>query len=432
MLLLAGQKWYYKLVSNDNNRGKRTRALMDDYPIAKLVDKLVIALIIKSPKYSRSDEEGKLYLYTCFGSYVEFGVYMSKFPVEERCFFEIVIGQSPQKARFDIDIDRSKNREITSEEIINNLIENINEILLKYEIKLDLRRDILIFNSHSLKKLSNHVIINNYYHINNNEAKAFYELVINQMDPKLTEFVDHSVYKPTQQFRIVGCKKMGVNPTKMLEEVWIYKGEKVEYEYIETPTSSGHKLMLQLEASLLSYVRSCVMLPEFIPKEQRRMSNMEMSEETVTLEEAQQALNLYAAYGGITVSDKRFPYKFMGIKNNLLLLKRMKPSKCPICMRIHEHENTFLSVIGEERTVYFYCHRAPNKKLFVGKLQASKFNEISTQWINTVVSNEQEKNIIDIMKDLAKGDSSENRESREMEVEDKKRRKNYFTKSLTP
>ena len=430
MLLLAGQKWYYKLVTNDNNKGKRTRALMDDYPITKLVDKLVIALIIKSPKYSRTNEESKMYLYSCFGSYVEFGVYMSKFPVEERCFFEIVIGQSPQKSRFDIDVDRIKNPNIDNNEIITNLVENINEILSQHKVNLDLEKDILVFNSHSPKKLSNHVIINNYYHINNLEAKAFYDLVINKMNPKLAEFVDHSVYKPTQQFRIVGCKKMGSSPTKVLEEIWRYGSGKIAYEYIEKPTDNGHKLMLQLEASLLTYVRSCQMLPEFITREQKQLNTREISEETVTLEEAHQALNLYAAYGGITVSDKRFPYKFLGIKNNLLLLKRVKASKCPICTRIHEHENTFLSVVGEDRAVYFYCHRAPNKRLFVGNLQPSKFKEISTQWINTVVAEEQ--NILDLMKNLAKGPSSDTKESEELEADDKKRRRKYYKKSLTP
>jgi hypothetical protein len=56
-------------------------------------------------------------------------------------------------------------------------------------------------------------------------------------------------------------------------------------------------------------------------------------------------------------------------ESSIIMLKRRFASMCRTCNRIHEHENPFLLIIGEERDVYLDCRRnAQGKKLFVGKL----------------------------------------------------------------
>jgi hypothetical protein len=91
--------------------------------------------------------------------------------------------------------------------------------------------------------------------------------------------------------------------------------------------------------------------------------------EDIDIKDATAALNLVAAAGKINVEDSRFPYKFLGINGPIVMLKRTKASCCKICNRVHEHENPYLVVVGDEKAVYFHCRRAPdNKKLYLGKL----------------------------------------------------------------
>jgi hypothetical protein len=78
-------------------------------------------------------------------------------------------------------------------------------------------------------------------------------------------------------------------------------------------------------------------------------------------------------------------------ESSIILLKRHFASMCRTCNRVHEHENPFLLIIGEERDVYLDCRRnVQGKKLFVGKLgptakkMMSMINESSV--INSTVS----------------------------------------------
>ena len=43
--------------------------------------------------------------------------------------------------------------------------------------------------------------------------------------------------------------------------------------------------------------------------------------------------------------------------NLLIVLRRLNPTYCEICERIHESENPFLTVVGDFRNVTFYCRR---------------------------------------------------------------------------
>ena len=59
------------------------------------------------------------------------------------------------------------------------------------------------------------------------------------------------------------------------------------------------------------------------------------------------------------------------------MLKRTRPSRCKICCRIHENENPYLLVVGDEKSVYFHCRRAPEgKSLFLGKLNPEENSPI--------------------------------------------------------
>ena len=86
-----------------------------------------------------------------------------------------------------------------------------------FNVIIDISTDILIFTSHNENKKSYHIIIDHYYHMNNLEAKAFYNEIISKISPNFTKFIDHSVYSSIQQYRIVGSQKVNSNRPKIIK-----------------------------------------------------------------------------------------------------------------------------------------------------------------------------------------------------------------------
>jgi len=373
-IMIEGQKWYYRLNHDDNKKG----ALMDYYNINDINKGLVVALTREDEK----KKEGKM-LFSYFKSYIEFGMYQLKFKPEKRCFYEIIFGQLPQKPHFDIDIDL-KTEQIDGEEVKDNLIETIISILKDKEINIEVSKDILIFTSHGEFKRSYHVIINNYCHLNNDEARSFYETIVNQMTTDYKKYVDNAVYSPKQQFRIIGSQKLNSGRPKILNDHWTFNDQLINFQYIEHPENDGHKMMLQLELSLITNTNSCLILPSFINHSPK--PSICLDTEEITSQLALEAIKLCASIAGITINDHTFPYKLADIKGNIVVLKRIRPSKCRICNRIHENENPYLSISGPEKCVYFYCRRSPDgQKLFLGKLQPKLPTVIST-WIQETIN----------------------------------------------
>jgi hypothetical protein len=442
-MVIYDKKWYYRLVTNDEEtekeRGIRSRALMVDYPLNQLDGKLVVSLITQN----------NIRLFTVFESYVEFAHYNKKFLPDKRSFFEVAIGDFPQKIHFDIDLsqdDLTKDLSDLNLEVLGNMLRDsvtreIIEIFKEWNLSLDLTRDFLIYTSHGTNKRSYHIVVNGYCHYNNKEAKAFYEYVMNRISggqmkfknkssetekqtashvwryllshpyfngstEKLSSFlrkvIDHSVYSPKQQFRIIGSQKLGSGRPKRFDTRWTFENQTIEHRYIEPVESPEHEFILQLEESLISYVSNCSLLPSLIDENGRQSGNAGVFDnrimvDNISMNLAVRALELCATTFGISTSDHRFPYKILGIRGIIVMLKRLKPSICRICGRRHEHENPYLFLTGAESegyTVYFDCRRADGKKLLVGKLEPTQspspntitnINETSQQWCSSVV-----------------------------------------------
>jgi hypothetical protein len=128
-----------------------------------------------------------------------------------------------------------------------------------------------------------------------------------------------------------------------------------------------------LEASLITQTSSCILLScqtEETPIV-KKFGNSEIRDfefNPLTTEEINKAIEL--------CSQKMdfFPFTYLKVIedngiSSLILLKRHKPSMCNICNRIHEHENPYLVIHGEEKHLYFDCRRnIENKKTYVGSL----------------------------------------------------------------
>ena len=351
--------WYYSLKEKNNSKG-----LFADYPRNVIRGKMLVC-------WDFYDEvEHKTHrLYTLFKNYIEFALYHFSLPEHMRCFYEIILGENPQKPHFDLDISLSKYNlsEMDVNKILENLVQAIIITLDQKDVKINLEKHICIYQSHGIDKFSFHIVINNYCHTNNEEAKAFYEEVMTKLSPEYIKWIDRQVYSITQQFRCLGSQKHGTNRVKNFIPVWNFQNKTIHHQYEEETDSEKRLFLIQLNESIVSARTSeCTLLPPF-----RKFTDVDTTytaNEDIDMDEAKEAMNLLAKSGGINWKSSKNPFRFDRIEGPFVVLKRVKSSRCRICKRIHEHQNPYLW-IANDGAVYYHCRRAPpEKKLFVGKL----------------------------------------------------------------
>lgn len=326
--------------------------------------------------------------FRAFKSHIEYYEYLKTIKLEERNHFETIKGDKIQKPHFDIDINKENIGVIITElDIINDLIFAILNYskLLGYDIKTE---DILMYQSHGKDKYSYHIIIDNWYHINNKEAKLFYQGVISNMQHTKSIFVDSSVYKSLQQFRIIGNCKYGtgrykarvyshqfyntllkwnqVDPIKEFEQslITICSGTP-KHLLIPEPLGNDNKLNIKFEQI------SSDILPEIsIP------NCYELSKET--------------SYG-IRLQRKKDIYG-----KNI-------SAKCMVCKDyngnyiIHDNDNAFVTKVNNE--IYFHCFRKPALKKLLYVIQTPSKYKLALEASNyRNQKNEDSFDIYDLLK----------------------------------
>jgi len=369
-IYINNKKWYRMLL--DKNKS----GLFSDYPREHIGKGLLVSMSHDEKEYVHGREKSKVKpVFVLFKSYIEFALYCRYIPDNNKYFYEIILGECPQKPRFDIDID---NPTIDGEDVKDCLVESIIDTLGQRGVFISINNILIYvshgFNSNNKYKQSYHIVIDNYCHANNVEARAFYDKVISGVPEKYKEYIDSGVYSSTQQFRIVGSTKIYNNRYKSFQKVWKYKGKDIIHQYPEEAEDSDHEMIMQLEESLITFTGNCSFLPTFQPEEKENNINERKGTtysdfEDIDDSDIKAALELLAQIEMIPTSSSLFPYTVDNIDGSLIVLKRVRPSFCKTCLRVHENQNPYLFIIGEEKTVYFHCRRAETKKrLCLGKL----------------------------------------------------------------
>lgn len=368
-------KWFKYLVPGQDE-GKRND-LMSFFSDKELALGVIVCAITSLGNH----------VFALFPNYVAFAKYQQSLPLEKRCFFEIILA-GRQKSHYDLDIDLKKYPDANPDTIFQLFITTLITVYKEvYNIDLNLETDILPFTSHGATKRSFHVVVDNYCHTCNLEAKAIYDEVMKREGPALHDFLDSSVYSKKQQFRIVGSQKMGSGRIKTLYSPWPYQDQNITYLYREEPHNPGHRLVLELEASLVSFTSHCKLLPNLISDDKKYPSyNGGSSGEWVGdaddlhSDTIKAVLNMLAKKGNTNIHADNFPYEVRGVVGTLILLKRLRPSRCQVCKRIHENENPYILVVTNEDTncrhVYFDCRRAEGNKLYLGILDEEQNGKI--------------------------------------------------------
>lgn len=366
--ILHDKRWYFRLVKSDDTY-KRARALMDDYNLNELSQHLVICYAPDKLPGNKNTHDKQIRVYAFFDSYLEFYNYMKKFSREDLAFYEVIFGEFPQKPHFDVDISIEEFNRLFPNESVDTAVDLLKDFMITACIELipnlNIEKDILIYTSHGINKRSFHLVINNKCHDGNKESKAFYSAVLSKV-PKYRNFIDHGVYSPRQQFRILWNQKPKSGRPKCFLEEFTYLGKTYTHKYGEKITKQALKEVTMLYESLVGFTSGCVSLPSLIPPRPLNYKDLG-SYNNLSDTAIQHCMSL------LENKLEEAPFSIKEIRGHYIILKRNSPSYCSICKRIHKAENPFLYVL--EGRIYLDCRRsaehANGEKLFVGYLGLS-------------------------------------------------------------
>ena len=228
-----------------------------------------------------------------------------------------------------------------------------------------MKKDICVYTSHDEKKFSMHVVIQNWIHADEKEAKAFSRAVLNPLLSTTIDsidwdrkWIDFGVYSRNQQFRLLGSTKYGALRHKQLQHVFNYKNKIIHHEYDIIPDTPEELELLEFEESLITFTgnHNIQYYPSFIEEEKKKYQhNSEHPHEDMLEEDVEKALDIVG----------REDFQLKDVDGMLIYLLRQAPTYCEVCERNHDHENPFLRLArldNNTTNVYFYCRRDPDDR----------------------------------------------------------------------
>jgi hypothetical protein len=190
--------------------------------------------------------------------------------------------------------------------------------------------DLAVSDATDATKFSRHIVLKTYSVNNNAEARLFTLFVLQHLSENVGKFVDTSVNKSIQNFRLPHCHKVNSNRIKV-------PIQGTADDLIITQTTATRLL----PAFNIGGVKP--LAPELDPG----------AEQTV--------LNLVAPYAQ--------GHRFHSRQGNLFSYRRESASMCELCQRVHENDNTLFATVAHG-CVKVHCRHAKNS-LFIGRIDDS-------------------------------------------------------------
>lgn len=328
------RKWYYRLCKGPD-------ALLNQTKYRSHTDGLIVCW----------SQEHRMYSY--FKSVVEFTTHQHMVSPDKRTFHEIILSTQLQKPHFDVDFPQPVAPGVIPDDVVSSLTTAVISELARLDLHIIPEQHILTYTSHRPDKYSYHIIIDGFYHRNNVEARAFRDRVVAHLPLHVQSKIDPAVYSSKQQFRIIGNCKYGTLATKTLLNPWVLAGDNgpiyITHQTVEPAINVQHAALMEMFESLVTHSqRKFVVIPELvIAKPPLPLQSVELS--TTLIDRALKLLPDLDAY------------ELTEVKNQLVILKRVKASYCKLCDVEHEHENPYLHIkyLPNRRqvNVYFNCRR---------------------------------------------------------------------------
>lgn len=412
--IIFNQRWYFtlfpetdKIDTTGKQTFKDTPALYVDYPINTLYDKFIICLNVQGKVKVNK-------LFSVFNTFADLLKYHTYFKKEYLSFFEIILADKPRKMFFDLDAKDGTNLR----PVLDHLLYSIYTVFSEIGINLKLDKDILIYCSHekyypetlpnypnyvewkpegTYGKQSFHLIINNWVVDDVIEAKEMYNRTIEKIPELLRKYIDHSVYKGNQQFRMLGSNKLGSGRFKVLCEKYFFNNIIQTHTYNSIINENKDALqILRFQESLVTFTSYCKNVPRLIKAEHRGKTYKRRDEDYEEYELDKEAID-EAMQLMFNKLGEEAPFKISDVHGSMILLRRLRPSHCSICStaaveRIHEHQNPFIYITYYGHT-YFDCRRKfPDQAdLFLGILTHKPWcKETPQENITAKLSSEQQ------------------------------------------
>ena len=373
------QKWYYFFNRPGQNSLVTNEKLEDN--------NLIVCQELESRRY------------TYFKSFSYFCDFFHQSPEENKCFYELLTSNKPRKPYFDIDMEIKSIENFNQKDMIKKLKKIIHDMIGK-------DNKILVFSSHTEKKYSYHIIIDGVYLQNYKETEIFFDRIYDKLDSIYKPYFDRSVYKSIQQFRIIGSHKYQKNNTKKIEKDLCYN-----FTYPERYRTKKGKFIYLVSSSLIGNIADSKILCGFSPPEEKKILNFGSACEG----DIEDILKIF--YTKYSPDDFQFSSCRETNGNLLIILRRLNPTYCEDCKRIHQNENPFITVLGQSRNISFYCRRKDNYGgVNIGSLGPPKYVDLSKINITDIDNMKQkleeesfleteetetEENVVDILEDMS-------------------------------
>lgn len=306
----------------------------------------------------RNEENNK---YFVFDSYDEFEKWYNCKSI--KYCHEIIFGNQCQRLKFDIDI--KNNVKCSVENIIEYILEKIlytlNELyncIYDFTINKD---DFIITDSSGKEgegyKYSYHIILYKYGLSNNFETKYITDEVIKNCD-KYGQYIDKSVNKSIQNFRILGSNKKGSDRTKKIT----LKYGTHDGTLLDTLINIHENTMI-LEP--LCSDNTCV--DSFLDRSNKSSSSFQKIDSDVINEKI---LDLILSK---CTSLDIHGHEIRCVVGNGIQFNRIKPTFCSICNEIHHNDNSLIiNYDNITNNIYEFCRQAGKSRYLCNLYKVNK------------------------------------------------------------
>lgn len=361
-----GVRWFSKLRDDKNDEKKAPSGLLSFRSSALEKD------YILSRERLSQDHKDTYYNYAAFDSHWDVFHFLKKEPQWRRQYHEVIPEFREQKPRFDIDVDIEKYRlakkadpEIrkmslgeVGDLVKDMVLEAAKKVMKKHDIDLDFNADIMVFTSHGKEKRSYHIILNRYFHSCCAQAYAFYiECKRVCLYPELFELlVDPGIYTKNHSIRLLWCNKLSdLSRVKKYTPEFTYHGRK--YRHIITQYFEGYEdqnydeeltKLIVFGNSLVTFTAECSPMPKFPVKTKKYVDTEEIDDDT--FEKCKAIVDKW---------DKDNVFEVLEAEKGRIMMKRLVPSYCDICKRVHDKRNPFCYILNGG--LYWHCVQGKGK-----------------------------------------------------------------------
>lgn len=194
-------------------------------------------------------------------------------------------------------------------------------------------------------KIGFHVTIGGLRYARNVEViREFINVLVSELPPDLVKYIDCATSKSIQNWRILGCNKLGQPRRVKL----IYHKPTCS----TTPTDSliGYYDWIAPCDKVYIYDNSTLLSARLITPN-RAETHSEIPEKLID--------RVVAAADSLLTDAERAAFVYSGVSSNFVNYRRLAPSYCDFCRRTHEKDNTlYFALLGGKSLVKFCRHNS--------------------------------------------------------------------------